>query len=59
MADLTSTDSLEEALLAEEAEIAAAPDLNAADRDIKAFEGFGSDGVVPTQIGGEDYSSLD
>lgn len=59
MADIKTGKDLEEALLAEEKEIENAPDENAADRDIQAFEGFGSEGVVPAKINGEDYSSLD
>lgn len=54
----TGTD-LEEALLAEEQEIDNAPDENATDRDIQAFDGFGSEGVAPAKINGEDYASLD
>lgn len=59
MADIKSGKDLEEALLAEEQEIENAPEENAADRDIQAFDGFGSDGVAPAKINGEDYSSLD
>lgn len=59
MADIKSGKDLEEALLAEEKEIENAPEENAADRDIQAFDGFGSDGVAPAKINGEDYSSLD
>lgn len=59
MADIKTGKDLEEALLAEEKEIENAPDENAADRDIQTFEGFGSEGVVPAKINGEDYSSLD
>lgn len=59
MGDIKTGKDLEEALLAEEQEIENAPDENAADRDIQAFEGFGSEGVSPAKINGEDYSSLD
>ena len=59
MADIKSGKDLEEALLAEEKEIENAPEENAADHDIQAFDGFGSDGVAPAKINGEDYSSLD
>lgn len=59
MSDIKNGKDLEEALLAEEKEIENAPEENAADRDIQAFDGFGSDGVAPAKINGEDYSSLD
>lgn len=59
MADIKTGKDLEEALLAEEQEIENAPEENAADRDIEAFDGFGSEGVAPAKINGEDYSSLD
>lgn len=59
MADIKNGKDLEEALLAEEQEIENAPEENAADRDIETFEGFGSEGVAPAKINGEDYSSLD
>lgn len=59
MADIKTGKDLEEALLAEEQEIENAPEENAADRDIQAFDGFGSEGVAPAKINGEDYSSLD
>lgn len=59
MSDIKNGKDLEEALLAEEQEIENAPEENAADRDIQAFDGFGSDGVAPAKINGEDYSSLD
>ena len=59
MSDIKNGKDLAEALLAEEKEIENAPEENAADRDIQAFDGFGSDGVAPAKINGEDYSSLD
>lgn len=59
MADVKTGQSLEEALLAEEEEMESVPDEIPADRDIQAFDGFGSEGVTPTQIDGEEYSSLD
>lgn len=59
MADFKSGQSLEEALLAEEKEIENAKDEAPADRDIHVFDGFGSDGVSPAKIDGEDYASLD
>lgn len=51
--------SLEEALLAEEQEIADAPDESPADRDIQAFPGFGGAGVSPAKLDGEDYANLE
>lgn len=59
MADIKSGKDLEEMLLAEEQEIENAPEENAADRDIQTFQGFGSDGVAPAKIDGEDYANLD
>ena len=51
--------ALEEALLAEEQEIANAPDERPADRDIQTFAGFGGVGVSPAKLDGEDYSNLE
>lgn len=59
MVDIKNGKDLEEALLAEEHEIANTPDESVTDRDIETFEGFGSEGVSPTTISGEDYASLD
>lgn len=57
--DVKTGQSLEEALLAEEQEIKDSPDESPTDRDVQAFDGFGSEGVAPAKINGEDYSSLD
>ena len=59
MAEIKNGKDLEEALLAEEKLIEDAPEETAADRDINVFDGFGSEGVVPAKINGEDYASLD
>lgn len=59
MADFKNGQSLEDALLAEEKEIENATDEAPADRDVQTFPGFGSEGVAPAKIDGEDYASLD
>ena len=51
--------TLEEALLAEEQEIENAPDVPPSKRDIRAYDGFGSEGVQPTVIDGENYQNLE
>lgn len=59
MADFENGTSLEEALLAEEQEIEKQADVAPSVRDISAFSGFGSEGVSPAKINGEDYANLD
>lgn len=59
MSDFENGTSLEEALLAEEQEIEKQADVAPSARDISAFSGFGSDGVTPAKINGEDYANLD
>lgn len=60
MTEHKDNQELEDALLAEEREIDGAADERAVDRDIQAFEGFGSAGVAPAKLDGVDYTtSLD
>lgn len=59
MADFNNGQSLEEILLAEERDIENGPDESPTTRDVSAFSGFGSAGVAPAKINGQNYEDLD